>query len=215
MQYFGTAGPSFAAYLADDPETVASVARERIATIQKKLLEGSEGNSGQAYRVAHRFALIAASGELAAAALGLPWKQDEAERAAAVCFEAWRSTLGGDGPGELVAAMDAIRAAVEKHGESRFRNLSSLNQDAPDNGQGIRDLLGYRFERESNLYWGFTATGWKEVLAGIADPKSIACMLAEKGDLLTTPSDRLNRLMQKIDGRTVGTYAIRASALSY
>jgi putative DNA primase/helicase len=180
-----------------------------------RLLEGSEGNSGQAYRVAHRFALIAASGELAAAALGLPWKQHEAERAAAVCFEAWRSTLGGDGPGELVAAMDAIRAAVEKHGESRFRNLSSLNQEAPVNGQGIRDLLGYRFERDSNLYWGFTATGWREVLAGIADPKSIACMLAEKGDLLTTPSDRLNRLMQKIDGRTVGTYAVRASALSY
>ena len=154
MQYFGTAGPSFAAYLADDPETVASVARERIATIQKKLLEGSEGNSGQAYRVAHRFALIAASGELAAAALGLPWKENEAERAAAVCFEAWRSTLGGDGPGELVAAMDAIRAAVEKHGESRFRNLNSLNQDAPHNGQGIRDLIGYRFEHEGESVLG-------------------------------------------------------------
>jgi putative DNA primase/helicase len=214
LQYFGTAGPSFAAYLADDPDTVAHVARERIATIQKKLLEGSEGSSGQAYRVAHRFALIAAASELAAAALGLPWRQGEAERAAAVCFEAWRSTLGGDGPGELVAAMDAIRAAVEKHGESWFRNLSSLNQDVPVNGQGIRDLLGYRFERDNNLYWGFTATGWKEVLSGITDPKSIACMLAEKGDLLTTPSDRLNRLMQKIDGRTVGTYAVRASALS-
>jgi hypothetical protein len=40
-------------------------------------------------------------------------------------------------------------------------------------------------------------------------------MLAEKGDLLTTPSDRLNRLMQKIDGRTVGTYAVRAAALTY
>ena len=28
MQYFGTAGPSFAAYLADDPETVAHVVRD-------------------------------------------------------------------------------------------------------------------------------------------------------------------------------------------
>ncbi|ANY78464.1 hypothetical protein BB934_09665 [Microvirga ossetica] len=213
MQFFGTAGPMFAAYLADDPDTVARVARERINTIQKKLLEGYDGNGGQANRVAHRFALIASAGELAAAALGLPWRQGEAERAAAVCFEAWRSTLGGDGPGELVAAMDAIRAAVEKHGESRFRNLNGFTPEAPTNGQGVRDLIGYRFDHDGDLYWGFTTTGWKETLAGIADPKSVAVMLFDRGSLLTTPSDKAYRFIRKIDGRTVGTYAVRASAL--
>jgi putative DNA primase/helicase len=134
---------------------------------------------------------------------------------AAVCFEAWRSTLGGDGPGELVAAMDAIRAAVEKHGESRFRNLNSLNQDAPHNGQGIRDLLGYRFEHEGQLYWGFTTTGWKETLTGIADPRTVAALLSERGSVLTTPSDKAHRFIRKIDSRPVATIAVRASALSY
>jgi putative DNA primase/helicase len=215
LECYGTAGPTFAAILADDPETVASTTRDRIAEIQKTLLDGAGEAGGQAFRVAHRFALIAAAGELATVALGLPWTENEAERAAAVCFDAWRSTLGGEGPGELIAAMDALRSAVEKHGESRFRILHDMTQEAPLSGQGVRDLIGYRFKRGDELYWGFTPTGWKEALAGVADPKGIAAMLKERGALLVTPSDRANRYVQKIEGRPVATYAVRATALSY
>jgi putative DNA primase/helicase len=215
LDCYGTAGPAFAAALADDPETALTTTRDRITEIQKKLLDGAGEGGGQAFRVAHRFALIAAAGELAALALGLPWAENEAERAAAVCFDAWRSTLGGEGPGELVAAMDALRSAVEKHGESRFRILHDMTQGAPLSGQGVRDLIGYRFKRGDDLYWGFTPTGWKEVLAGVADPKGIATMLKEREALLVTPSDRANRFIQKIDGRPVATYAVRATALSY
>jgi putative DNA primase/helicase len=215
LECYGTAGPAFATILADDPETVLTTTRDRIAGIQKKLLDGAGESGGQAFRVAHRFALIAAAGELAAVALGLPWAENEAERAAALCFDAWRSTLGGEGPGELVAAMDSLRSAVEKHGESRFRILHDMTQEAPLSGQGVRDLIGYRFKRGEELYWGFTPTGWKEVLAGVADPKGIAAMLADRDALLVTPSDRANRFIQKIDGRPVATYAVRATALSY
>lgn len=215
LDCYGTAGPAFAAILADDPETVASTTKDRIAEIQKKLLDGAGESGGQAFRVAHRFALIAAAGELATVALGLPWAENEAERAAAICFDAWRSTLGGEGPGELVAAMDALRSAVEKHGESRFRILHDMTQEAPLSGQGVRDLIGYRFKREDELYWGFTMTGWREVLAGVAEPKGIAAMLTDRGALLVTPSDRANRYVQKIDGRPVATYAVRATALNY
>jgi putative DNA primase/helicase len=215
LDCYGTAGPAFAAILADDPETVLTTTRDRIAEIQKKLLDGAGESGGQAFRVAHRFALIAAAGELAAVAIGLPWAGNEAERAAAICFDAWRSTLGGEGPGELVAAMDALRSAVEKHGESRFRILHDMTQEAPLSGQGVRDLIGYRFKRGDELYWGFTPTGWKEALAGVADPKGIAAMLKERGALLVTPSDRANRYVQKIDGRPVATYTVRTTALSY
>ena len=159
LEYYGTAGQAFATILADDPEAVASAAKNRIAEIQKKLLDGAGENGGQAFRVAHRFALIAAAGEMATVALGLPWAENEAERAAAICFDAWRSTLGGEGPGELVAAMEALRAAVEKHGESRFRILHGMTQEQPLSGQGVRDLIGYRFERDNALYWGGSVPG--------------------------------------------------------
>ncbi|WP_262299707.1 DUF927 domain-containing protein [Microvirga sesbaniae] len=215
LEFYGTAGQAFVKKLAENPGAVLDKARDRIAEIQKKLLDGAGETGGQLFRVAHRFALIATAGELATYALGLPWAEIEAERAAAVCFDAWRSTLGGDGPGELVAAIDALRSAVEKHGESRFRLLHDMSQDVPLSGQGVRDLIGYRFKRGDDLYWGFTPTGWKEALAGVADSKGIAAMLAERGALLVTPSDRANRYVQKIDGRSVATYAVRATALSY
>lgn len=215
MKIYGTAGPAFVEMLADDPDGVARFARERIGVVQKKLLEGVGESGGQAYRVAHRFALIATAGELAQVALGLPWAEHEAERAAAVCFEAWRSTIGGEGPGELVAALEAIRAAVEKHGESRFRTLQDASSLAlPSSAYPVRDLMGYRFHREGEWLWGFTATGWKEVLAGVAEPRSVLAMLADRGALHIGGTDQANRYAIKVDGQTKWVYAVKATALT-
>ncbi|MFC4170488.1 DUF927 domain-containing protein [Microvirga sp. GCM10011540] len=212
LRTYGTAGPAFVEYLADDPEAVAEAARQRIADMQRALLEGIGETSGQAYRVAHRFALIATAGEFARVALGLPWAEGEAERATALCFDAWRGTLGGEGPGELVSALEAIKAAVEKHGESRFRKVYDGGLSTTDHAP-IRDLLGYRLSREGELLWGFTSTGWKEVLAGIAEAKGIARMMSERGALVASKNDKANRLHVKVDGRVVPVYAFKASAL--
>src|SRR3712207_1121799 len=93
--------------------------------------------------------------------LDLPWHENEPEWAVRKCFDAWRASRGGDGSGEMVAGLAAIRAAIERHREARFRNL-----DKADTAQHpIRDLLGYRFTREGEVLWSFTATGWGEVLA--------------------------------------------------
>lgn len=212
LRAYGAAGQAFVEYLADDPEAAATAARQRISDAQRDLLEGIGETSGQAYRVAHRFALIATAGEFARVALGLPWAEGEAERAAAVCFDAWRGTLGGEGPGELVSAIEAIRAAVEKHGESRFRKIYDDGLSSPDSAP-IRDLLGYRLSRDGELLWGFTSTGWKEVLAGIAEAKGIARMMAERGALVSSKNDKANRLHVKVDGRAAPVYAVKASTL--
>lgn len=210
-RFYGTAGLAFVEALADSPSNTVIAARNRIALITKKLMDGCPGQDGQSYRVASRFALIATAGELARVALGLPWEDREAERAAASCFEAWRATRGGDGPGEIVSAMTAIREAVERHGESRFRKVGDLvTPQAP-----IRDLLGYRVERDGVLLWCFTATGWRETLSGIADPKGIARSLIERGALTASKGDRSNRFVFKLDGQSVATYAMRASALEW
>ncbi|HEY8381584.1 MAG TPA: DUF927 domain-containing protein [Microvirga sp.] len=215
LRVYGTPGPVFVEMLANDPDAVARFARERIGAVQRALLDGTGETSGQVHRVAHRFALIATAGELARVALGLPWAEDEAERAAAICFEAWRSTIGGEGPRELVAAVEAIRAAVEKHGESRFRTLQDASGLAvPSSPYPMRDLLGYRFHREGEWLWGFTATGWREVLAGVAEPRSVVAMLADRGALYTGGADRANRYAVKVDGQTVWVHAVKASALA-
>ena len=77
----------------------------------------------------------------------------------------------------------------------------------------MRDLLGYRFLHEGSLLWGFTASGWREVLAGVGQPSDVTSLLAERGLLLMTPSDRACRFVKKIENRPVALFAVRASAL--
>jgi putative DNA primase/helicase len=216
LRTYGTAGPAFIKGLAENPVAVEKTARIRIREITSKLLEGIPPSDGQAYRVATRFALVGAAGEVARAIMDLPWAEGEAEQAAMTCFQAWRSTRGGDGPGEFVAAMEALRAITESHGESRFRNLApmaSTDLASPVQHGTIRDLLGYRFLHDGELVWGFTATGWKEVIGGVGQPSTIAKLLTERG-VLVTCADPAHRLAKRIDGRAQNLFVVKARALT-
>jgi len=178
-------------------------------------LEGLSSSDGQAHRGAARFALVAVAGEMARVILDLPWAEGEAEQAVTVCFQAWRGTRGGEGPGEYLAAIEALRAITESHDESRFRNLApmaSTDLASPVQHGAIRDLLGYRFLHDGELVWGFTATGWKEVVGGVGQPSMIAKLLAERG-MLVTGADKSHRLSKRIDGRSQNLFAVKASAL--
>jgi len=215
LRTYGTAGPTFIEGLAEDPKAVEKAARIRIRELTGKLLAGIPSSDGQAHRVASRFALVATAGELAREILSLPWSEGEAERAAIACFEAWRGTRGGEGPGEYVAAMDALRAITESHGESRFRNLDpsvSIPSTIPAQHGMIVDLLGYRFTYNGELVWGFTATGWRKVVGGVGQPSTIAILLAEKG-VLVTAADAAHRLAKRIGDRTHNLIAVKAAAL--
>lgn len=73
---------------------------------------------GQVARVAGRFALAAAAGELAAELLD--WGTGTAEQAAAKCFRAWLAARGGSGAAEIRDGLAQVRAFLEQHGSSRF-----------------------------------------------------------------------------------------------
>ncbi len=187
------------------------MAEERLAACLKGW--GVSGSDGQTARVARRLALIGVCGEIARLALDLPWDEGETERAARACFESWRAARGGGGPGEIQAAREVIRQAIERHGESRFVRI----HDEALTGYArpvVRDLLGYRFQLKDELIWGFTATGWRDTLRHVADPKLLARELGHCGVLEITPSEAdRHQLSRKIDGRRQRLYAVRASAL--
>ena len=75
---------------------------------------------GQVGRVAARFALVAAAGELATALGILPWSEGEASAAAARCFKDWLAARGDSGPEEISEGIRQVRAFIELHGTSRF-----------------------------------------------------------------------------------------------
>jgi putative DNA primase/helicase len=213
LNNYGTAGPAFIEGLAAELEEIRETAPKRIRQITEVLLNGIPADDGQAHRVATRFALVAHAGELARVMLDLPWAAGEAERAALTCFSAWRGARGGEGPGEFVAAMEALRAVTQSHGESRFRNLDPISDPSTPLQHGaIRDLLGYRFIHNRELVWGFTAAGWKEVVGCVGQPSTIAKLLAEKG-VIVSGGDRAHRLGKRIDGRSQNLIVVMASAL--
>jgi putative DNA primase/helicase len=210
---YGTAGPAFVEAMAYDPSEVADKIRRRVEDIARHLLAHCQSPDGQLRRVAERFALVAASGELAREALELPWEVGEAERATLTCFAAWRSIRGGEGPAELVNAIEAVRSAVERHGESRFRRLDLLDEReiVVSNHLPIRDLLGYRFVHAGQVIYGFTASGWKEVLTGIGRSSDIAAMLDQEGLLLSNAKH--HRFIKRIDSVSKALFAVRAEML--
>jgi putative DNA primase/helicase len=209
---YGAAGLAFLENVADAIPETREMVRDRAAAFMD--ICGVSGDDGQISRVGRRFALIGAAGELARLALELPWDEGEAERAALACLSAWRAARGGDGAGEIRAARDAILQAIEQHGESRFIRLDSEGLKIDDRSIA-RDVLGYRFDHDGEPIWGFTSTGWKQVLRGVADPTMLARELANSGLLVTTPSEEnRHQLAKKIGGVRARLYAVRASSLN-
>src|SRR3546814_4881888 len=79
-----------------------------------------ESAAGQVRRVAQRFALACAAGEMATAKGLTGWPAGEAESAGRACFTAWLNSRGTTGAAEPAAMLAQVRLFLAQHGESRF-----------------------------------------------------------------------------------------------
>jgi uncharacterized protein (DUF927 family) len=176
---YGHAGPAFVARLVRDyPEARVALrtARDAIAAT----LAPADA-AGQVRRVAQRFALIAAAGELATEWGITGWPAGEAEAAALACFRAWIGARGTAGSAEPAAMLAQVRRFLESHGESRFAPWEGDPKDRPTiNRAGFRkptaDGAGVEF---FVLAEAFRA----EICAGF-DDRAVARVLIEAGALL-------------------------------
>jgi len=75
---------------------------------------------GQVGRVASRFALIAAAGELATQYGITGWNKGEVINAVTTCFQSWLYLRGGVGNQESKNLIDQVRGYFEQYGDSRF-----------------------------------------------------------------------------------------------
>lgn len=150
------------------------------------------GADGQVLRVARRFALVAAAGEIATRCEVLPWPKGEALDAAAKCFKAWLDARGGAGAGEDIEAIRTVRAFIGQHGNSRFEaieGLAATDQYGVPIEQRVINRVGFR--RREKI--GGKDTGgteylilpelWRsEVCAGL-DPTAAARALVAAGHM--------------------------------
>jgi putative DNA primase/helicase len=140
---YGAPGHEWLQWLCANAQTLKARIREDANRLGAEMVP--TGASGQVERVAARFALVGAAGELATEAGLTGWPAGESERAALACFNAWLSARGGSGNGEVVAMLRQVRRFLESHGDGRFSMWHrSADDHAPKTLQraGVRRMVG-------------------------------------------------------------------------
>lgn len=141
---------------------------------------------GQAQRVAARFALVAATGELATAMGITGWEPGEATRAARQCLGAWLDGRGGSGPQEEQAALAQVRLFFERHGESRFTPM----QSHPAGDRPTINRAGFRQDAEGRTeFFVLPEVFRSEVCEGL-NSLFVARLLARRGWIVAGADDK-------------------------
>lgn len=201
VTHYGHVGRAFLEQLTRDRRDI-SEALERI----RALPEFTPANAdGQEKRAAGRFALIALAGELATEYGLTGWPEGAAVDAAAASFPAWRA-LRGQGNDERRQILDQLARFIERHGDSRFSATD-------DDREGVRERAGWwRDDRERGRLYLFNSDGFREALKGF-DFKRALAVLEQAGVIPRAGADGERAKPQRIDGRVVRLYEVRADAL--
>lgn len=134
-KYFGAVGISWLNFLAENRVQLEYHINESIDHFQAKAAPTSA--AGQVERVARRFAVVAAAGELATRYGLTGWAEGEATQAALKCFAAWLESFGGSGNREERAILAQVRAFFEMEGASRFEYLNATEDQRIHNRAGF------------------------------------------------------------------------------
>jgi len=117
-QFSGTVADAFLSMLCTNRNAVVDgVAKARKYWAEKNIPADSDG---QVMRVGHKFALVAAVGELAIASSILPWPTGEAEKACIRLFNDWLTARGGTQAHEGKDAEKRLKTFISEHGSARF-----------------------------------------------------------------------------------------------
>ncbi len=199
-QNYGVAGPAFVAVLVSRRADTIAAARAIMKAFQSEHVP--EGANGQVARVAQRFALVAAAGEIAIGANILPFESGAVLEASARLFKAWIAARGGLGASEARAAVDMMRAFIQAHQKARFIRLD--DGDGKSNSFRVQMAAGYYSNAKGRFY--FMDAGFAEALAGL-ERRAAAEALFAAGFLLKSAEGRTKR-SERIGARTQRVFVI-------
>jgi putative DNA primase/helicase len=165
------------------------------------------GADGQVKRVAARFALVAAAGEIASQLMILPWQEGEAGWAATRCFQSWLGKRGGIGALELTQGIKQVRAFIETHGSSRFSTW-----DDPTDARTL-NRVGWRKKENGSWDYFVLPTAFREEVCKGHDATFISrAMLAE--GMLKGCDDRPSRVVSIPGHGKMRVYHVTSEILS-
>lgn len=221
--YCGTAGPAFLDQLARDRADDPAALAETLRNMRQKFLDEHlpEGADGQVISICKLFALIAAAGELATEYGITKWPEDEALRAAGVCFERWLADRGGTGAGEDMRAVVQVRGFIAMHRSSRFETIGNsepIDNYSDQKPEKIINCAGWK--QMVNGEWQFLITTdcWNDEVCQHLNPSHAAKAVYEAGFLKegeTLPSGKRRWTVKPRIGAygTVRVYLVYGSIL--
>lgn len=178
----GAVGREWLALVARDRLALDRELRANLDAAARELAEGTDA-SGQAERVARRFALAALAGDLATRYGLTGWRESEALEAAKTCYRAWLEAFGTGGNREERDLLQQVRAFLEAHGESRFGPASGDDRI-------VHNRVGYtRSDGAGGTQFLVLPEQFRQAIVGGFDPKWAAKVLAKR-DWLLTQGDR-------------------------
>jgi hypothetical protein len=182
IQHYGHAARIFIDYLSRDRDRVKAA----VAGFMNQFVADScpPGADGQVSRVALRFALVAAAGELATKLGILPWCEGEATSGSARCLRDWLESRGGIEPSEVREGIAQVRAFLEAHAESRFAPWGSDVMPS-DASRPTINRVGFRkITADGETEFTVLPEAWKKEVCVGFDATLLAKTLIERGLLI-------------------------------
>ena len=167
----------------------------------------------QVLRVANKFALVAAAGELAIEAGIVLWPRGEVFTSVFKVFSDWLKEREGIGSMEDIQAIEHVRYFIQKHQVTRFERGVDNEGKFPES---VREALGFIVDEKrgsgqsERLYCCYSPV-WKHDVCNGRNAKSVAAALLAKGFLAT--EDRRLTITKRNKGKTYRVYAVRESIL--
>ncbi|MEK6706313.1 MAG: hypothetical protein AABZ06_11045 [Bdellovibrionota bacterium] len=199
QKYYGTAILAFLKQLTQDFDSTT----QRVRELKAEFLSAANlptTVSGQVHRVAGRFALVTAAGELAIEYGIVPWKKGDAAAMVMTCFRAWLSQRGGAGDLEVDKALEQVRSFIQEN-PTRFAMLRDDGNE-PVEDKTIKRAGFTRKHKDRREWLVFPQVFREDVCAGLS-AKEVARVLKDRGHLTqdsegkTTKPERVPGLGKK------------------
>ncbi|WP_201629456.1 DUF927 domain-containing protein [Psychrobacter maritimus] len=204
--YYGVAGIAWLEHITSDKAATTATARQLV----NDFMSNYSDLAPQAHRVAKRFAIVAAAGEMATLAGITGWQAGQATTAVMTCLDNWLDNYGRDGEHEQRQIIEHIKAFIEQHGSSRFQPCHiHMHQDFETK---ITNRAGYHNYDTGEYY--FSTSTFDEVCSPFNKSKVLQ-VLDEAGLLNVTESDRRTcRVSLPFKKNRTRVYAIKNEILS-
>ena len=204
--YYGVAGIAWLEHITSDKAATTATARQLVNDFMSQYSDLAP----QAHRVAKRFAIVAAAGELATLAGITGWQAGQATTAVMTCLDNWLDNYGRDGEHEQRQIIEHMKSFIEQHGSSRFQpcHIHTYQDFEPK----ITNRAGYHNYDTGEYY--FSTSTFDEVCSPFNKSKVLQ-VLDEAGLLNVTESDRKTcRVALPFKKNRTRVYAIKNEILS-